>query len=659
MIGKTVSHYEIVEKIGKGGMGVVYRARDTRLDRFVALKFLTVQGDGAIANHRRFQREARTIAALNHHNIVTIHEIDEVAGRQFMSMEYLEGSSLSQLIRDREANGDPFSLEFFLDIILQICDGLGHAHREGVIHRDIKPQNIMVNKSRRIKILDFGLALLKGSSRLTEKYYNVGTIRNMSPEQIKNETVDHRTDIWSLGTVMYELAAGRSPFSGDNDVAVIHSILNDRVQPLVLPDPAVSMDLSDIILKCLSRNPGDRYQSIDELAGDLNALTVKTRKIHPYGSRIMGPIRRFALVAWTVVILVFWIFFIYQKISRNKSLHQDTVSGKISHGRGRYTESADAYAFYLKGREHWSKRTPEDLFRGIEFYKKAIDKDENFALAYVGLADSYHLLASYSVIPPAEAFPKAKDAATRALVIDNTLGEAINSVAAVLMLYEWDWEMARKGFEKSLALNPDFPPTHEWYAIYQTVIGHLDEGVKEMQRAVQLDPLSNSARAGVARHLYYAGKFKDAIQQFEKALELDPQSFYALSMMGVTHAWTGNYPDALRCLTEAREITGSREPGILAGLGYTFARSGKRDEAVKILNRLEEMSRTRYVPSFYLASVHVGLGNTDMAFEWLEKAYRNRSEWMVFLKVEHILTPLRNDPRFSSLVKRVGLPDLE
>ena len=125
------------------------------------------------------------------------------------------------------------------------------------------------------------------------------------------------------------------------------------------------------------------------------------------------------------------------------------------------------------------------------------------------------------------------------------------------------------------------------------------------------------------------------------------------------HAWTGNYPDALRCLTEAREITGSREPGILAGLGYTFARSGKRDEAVKILDRLEEMSRTRYVPSFYLASVHVGLGNTDMAFEWLEKAYRNRSEWMVFLKVEHILTPLRNDPRFSSLVKRVGLPDLE
>jgi serine/threonine protein kinase/Tfp pilus assembly protein PilF len=267
MIGKLISHYRIIEKIGEGGMGEVYLAEDLRLERKVAIKFLPQHLTKDKENVERFEREAKATAALYHPNIITIYEIAEDDNQTFIVMEYIDGQSL----RTKIENG--FSeLDEILDITKQICGGLSEAHKADIVHRDIKPENILIDRSGHVKILDFGLAKLKGVSKLTKETSTLGTIHYMSPEQVQGQEVNHRSDIWSLGIVFYEMLTRKLPFKGDYEQAVIYSIMNDEPESPSNIKYEIPVELDPIIKKILNKNPQQRYQNIDGLISDLDAL---------------------------------------------------------------------------------------------------------------------------------------------------------------------------------------------------------------------------------------------------------------------------------------------------------------------------------------------------------------------------------------------------
>ena len=264
MIGKNVSHYKILEKIGEGGMGVVYKAQDTRLDRIVALKFLPQYLSSDPVEKERFFHEAKAASALNHPNITTIYAIDELEGQAYIAMEYVEGKTLKKLVET-----EPLPLKKILDIAIQICDGLAAAREKGIIHRDIKSDNIMVTTKGQVKIMDFGLAKLKGSSKLTKAGTTLGTAAYMSPEQAVGEEVDHRSDIFSFGVVLYELLTGQLPFKGEHQQAVIYSIQNEEPQPAARFNNRVSPEIERIVSKALAKDKEERYQHIEDLQADL------------------------------------------------------------------------------------------------------------------------------------------------------------------------------------------------------------------------------------------------------------------------------------------------------------------------------------------------------------------------------------------------------
>ncbi|HVP35362.1 MAG TPA: serine/threonine-protein kinase, partial [Terriglobales bacterium] len=306
MRGRIISHYKILEKLGEGGMGVVYKAQDTKLDRLVALKFLPPHLTSEVEEKERFIHEAKAASALNHPNIVTIHEIDEFDGQMFIVMEYCEGKTLKQLTEE-----GALPIKKVLDIGIQVCEGLTAAHKKEIVHRDIKSDNIKVNKEGQVKIMDFGLAKLKGATKLTKTRSTLGTLAYMSPEQAQGEEVDSRSDIFSLGVVLYELLTGKLPFAGEHQAAVIYSIINEEPQPIARFNNQVSAKLEDMVSKALAKDREERYQHADELLADLRRERksleyLKTGQI-PKEVTVPRPKRKFlpiAIPASVVFILV-------------------------------------------------------------------------------------------------------------------------------------------------------------------------------------------------------------------------------------------------------------------------------------------------------------------------------------------------------------------
>jgi serine/threonine protein kinase len=276
MIGKTISHYKILEKLGEGGMGEVYLAEDLKLERKVAIKFLPQHLTKNKENVERFEREAKAAASLNHPNIVTIYEIageDDPGSadkQTFIVMEYVEGQTLRELLIENLK----LKIEDSLDITFQLCAGLSEAHQAGIVHRDIKPENILIDQKDNVKILDFGLAKLKGVSNLTKDSSTLGTIRYMSPEQVRGEEVDQRSDIWSVAVVFYELITGQVPFKGDYDQAILYAILNDKPGPILSRKDLVNSQLESIINKALMKEPDKRYQNIEQFRQELSSITI-------------------------------------------------------------------------------------------------------------------------------------------------------------------------------------------------------------------------------------------------------------------------------------------------------------------------------------------------------------------------------------------------
>ena len=321
----------------------------------------------------------------------------------------------------------------------------------------------------------------------------------------------------------------------------------------------------------------------------------------------------------------------------------------------RYTDNAEAYQLYLEGRYHWNKRNPDNYRKALEYFQQAIDKDPAYALAYAGMADTWAQISFFNVLPPREVMPKAKAAAEKALQIDNRLGEAYVSLGYISYTYDFDWTAAGKQFDQALALNPGYARTHSFYPLYLSSLGRSQDSIDAATGALELDPASPGSSHNLAVQLYLAGRFDQAIEQSRKTLELDPTVAVAYLVIGQSFSAKGMDREGLSADEKYSEL--SRNSAMsLALLGYAYARIGERSQALHAIEQLTAASKQTYTPAFSFAWIYTGLGDKDRAFEWLEKAREERFTRLAYLRQEAFWEPLRSDPRFSELLRRIGFP---
>ncbi len=790
MIGKTLSHFRIVEKIGAGGMGEVYRARDERLERDVALKVLPTGTLADEAARKRFRKEALALSKLNHPNIATVFDFDTQDGTDFLVMELVEGVTLS----DKLAVG-PLGEKEITRLGAQLAEGLAAAHERRVVHRDLKPANLRVTPDGRLKILDFGLAKLVRSDvasatatteSFTETQAAAGTLPYMAPEQVRAENVDARSDFYAAGAVLYEMATGQRAFPETQAGRLMDAILNRAPQPPSGLNRRVSPGLEGIILKALEKEPENRYQSAKEIGVDLRrlgapgsaaavlsarrpatrqrmvwaagvalvallavlvGLNVGGLRDRLLGGVVLGQITSIAVLplenlmgdpeqdyfvagmhealitelskigALTVISRTSamryrstdksvpeiarelgvdavvegsvlragntvritaqlieaatdrhpWADNFDRELRDVLALHSDVARAiareiQVALTPEEETRLADArpvnpeaYEAYLKGRYFWNKKTEPDLETGLEYFERAIEKDSNYAAAYAGLADSYLHLAHYGGLPPQEAIANAEAATLKALDIDPKLAEAHASMGH-LRMHEWNWSDSEKEFKRAVGLNPNYAITHYWYAALLSQMGRRPEARAEIRRALELDPLSPMISWSAGAGHYRARQYDLAIEQFRRTLAMHPEFPPAHQYLGLAYVQKGLYDEAVAELKEARKLPGADARGA-AFLAYAYAVAGKTRQALEILDELNEMPGQRRLPSYEIAAVHAALGQKDQAFAWLEKAYGERDNWLVNVKVEPMFDPLRSDPRFQDLLRRMNFPE--
>ena len=817
--GTRLGAYKIIAPLGVGGMGEVYLAQDPRLDRRLALKLLPAKFTTDEIRVRRFEQEARAASALNHPNIITIHDIGEAEGRHFIATEFVEGETLRRRMRQR------LSIREAIETAVQIASALSAAHGAGIIHRDIKPENVMLRPDGLVKVLDFGLAKLappklqqvdSGAATLhfvnTDSGAVVGTVAYMSPEQARGVKVDARTDIFSFGVALYEMVAGRQPFEGQTAPDLIASILKTEPLPLSNSAPDAPAELQRIVSKALRKDRSMRYQSIDDLLVDLTDLkremefkaqlemaapgapertadrsdaafletaslnqrptarvksraesavivlkrnklvTVATllvalgaalglglylqsrsaevidsiavlpftglendhdaeyltdgiteqlinslsqlprlrvparatmfgfkgkdpdpqgvgRQLH-VRAVLMGRVQRRERDLRLQVDLVgvakglqLWGKQYNRKLSEIQSVQEEIVrdiSGRLALGLTgeqiqkvvkRSTQNSDAYDLYLQGRYELEKRSEEGIKRAIEFFRRAIDDDGDFALAYSGLADCYILGGNALPVPETQVRRLAKEAAKNALARDDTLAEAHASMAVVGMLYEWDWSSAESEFKRAIELNPNYPAAHRWYAEYLSATGRHEEAFSEIARAQELDQFSVSINRDVGVHYYYAGQYDKAIAQALQTLDLDRNFAPAHTLLGLSYLKKSRFQEAISELREvAAHSTSARDKAMLA---QAYALDRNPTEARRLL---AELQRERVVSPYYIAVVYAGLGEQQSAIDSLETAFREQVSSLVYLNVDPRLESLRGNDKFGEMVSRLRLP---
>jgi serine/threonine-protein kinase len=784
--GSRLGPYEIVGLLGSGGMGEVYRARDPRLNREVAIKVLP---DGvADAKHlRRFEQEACAAGALNHPGILVVYDVGTDNGAPYVVSELLEGHTLRTRLE-----GGPLPVHKAVDVAGQIARGLAAAHDKGIVHRDLKPQNIFITDDGRAKILDFGLAKLmrpaplfdegREAAECTESGVIVGTVGYMSPEQVRGEAIDHRSDVFAFGAVLYEMLSGVRAFRRDSAVETMSAILTEDPPEIASSARAVSPALARIVRRCLEKRAGDRFHSAHDLALALEAVSsglpgplsepdrgpraapgvslsrrhlwwaalpallliagglygvlhhararpaadgIRSVAVLPFEnvggdpsreylsdgvaetlinelSRLPGltvmarsttfrfkgkdsdprqvgrdlgvgavltgrvSLRGEAVVVGAELVDVdrgthIWgeqyttsmadISAVQQEIAANisRGLRLKLAPGDKTIVARDHTESGEAYRLYLLTRHELSKGTQEGAKKALELAQRGTREDPGYAPAYVALADAYFLYGAQGLLPSRQAASGSAAAATKALELDETLAEGHSALGRVAIVADWAWARGERELRRALELNPNSADAHETFGMYLlTVRGRPKEGIEHLRRAGALDPLS-VARRGLLVFAYYLDRQYD--QSVVAAREIP--DFERNANFAMMYREQGRYEESI---AEFRKDPDQEGDAILAHLGNTYARAGRVREARECLRALENLVRKDHIGMYGIALVHAGLGEKDQAFEWLERAFTERDKGMLFLKVDQALDPLRSDPRFDDLVRRMNFP---
>jgi len=832
-----LGRYQIRSLLGAGGMGEVYLAQDTSLNRKVALKVLPAElalnGD----RMRRFKQEATAAASLNHPNIAHIYEISEANGFNFIAMEYVDGVTLRDKIRNEDQE-----LSKLLRLLQHVAEGLAKAHDAGIIHRDLKPDNIMITSDGHAKILDFGLAKLiepqttSGSEEPTILQQHstpgliLGTMGYMSPEQAQGKTkeIDHRSDIFSFGCILFEAITGRKAFAGQDHIDVLNKIIREPVASLATYNPGAPADLQRIVRRCLSKDPDQRYQDIKDVAIELKevrrelqergvdttvpavsstsseaqtVLNTDTTRVQSQ-PRTAGPVsaatrassaefivseikrHKAATLIGTALVLIIgiaatfgirsylhaknteiavdsiavipfmnqdrdpnseWIsdgltesiinnltqlpnlkviarssVFRYKgretdpiavgkelgvravltgrlmhrgdtmlisaeliDIRDNKQLWGDQYERKLadmlsvqreiareitnnlrptlsgvdqSRMDKQYTANAEAFQLYLKGRFYWNKRTAPDLQRAVPFFQQAIDKDPNYALAYSGLADTYAVIVAYTNQPAREVMPKAKEAALKALALDDKLAEAHASLGQITSYYDYDFVTAEREYRRAIELNPNYATAHQWLAEHLAAMRRNDEALAEIRRALELDPMSVIMNRIYGDILVDGRRFDEAIQQYQKTLELEPNFPTAHYFLARAYEAKGMHDEAVQEYTVSAQL-GTVMAELMAKGSEVYKKSGWNAYVQYNLEQLVEKAPSRRLPAFVAATFYAKANRKDEAIMWLEKGYEERDFRMTLLGVTFEFDGLRSDPRFRELVRRMGLPE--
>jgi TolB-like protein/Tfp pilus assembly protein PilF len=787
MIGKTLGQYLVVEQIGAGGMGVVYRAYDERLQRHVALKVLP---PGLLADEvtrRRFRKEALSLSKLNHPNVATVHDFNTQDGVDFLVMELVPGATLEE----RLARGALPEKEV-LRLGAQLAHGLAAAHANGIVHRDLKPGNLRLTQDGRLKILDFGLAAwlhpaiddMADTPVLGETQIVIGSPPYMSPEQLRGEEVDLRSDIYGAGGVLYKMVTGQRPFADLQGPRLIDAILHHAPEPPSRYE-RVSPALEQIILKCLDKDPAHRYQSARELLVDLERLSAPTSpSTGPHPRRFRS--RRLAVAAAGLAIPLLgaagWYGLVDRRgihttaeaapirsvavlplknvsgdaaydyfadgmtdaliadlakigslrvISRTSTMqYKDarkplseiaraldveavvegsvlragdrvrvtaelieaatdrhlwaenyerdlkdvvTLQGEVARSiarevrakltpqeRSRLTASGpvdpEAYEDFLKGIYYANLYTRDGFQKSVTHLERAVARDAGYAPAYAALAQTHLRFAVNQAVVggPTEGLAKANAYALEALRLDPDLPEAYVAVGNVAYRLNWDWAGAERAFTRARELNPSSARVHEDFAWYLAARGRLDEALAEMEAARRLDPLSPAIGNGVAAILYYSRKPGPALDALRKTLELRPD--FAVSHYGLGHVYLQSGMSAAAIEEYEKALAASPDsPATVADLARALAVAGRRQEALKTVERWKRLTKGRFAREDQLAQVYAALGDTERAFGFLQKAYEQRSPGLIWLKVDPRFDTLRADARFDDLLRRIGL----
>jgi serine/threonine-protein kinase len=797
MIGQLLLHYRVVEKIGEGGQGTVFKVIDTSLDRPAVIKVLPPDLTDRASNLVRFEREAKLASSLDHPNICTIFGLHKVGDIQFIAMQYVEGRNVRELV-----GGQPLDLRRALSIEIQVTDALAAAHSRGIAHRDIKARNVMVTRSGTVKVLDFGLAKLiesphanSSDPQLTEVGVPYGTSTYAAPEQAQGLKADHRADIFSCGVLLYEMLAGTWPFRGKTALDVRYAVVYHQPTPIIEArgeDSPALRRIQEILDKALAKSPEDRYQRIEDMRSDLqevlreidvdstNTLTdaPPARTPAPLVTSFWTTPRKVAAVAAAAIVLILalslfafrgerpvesdatinslavlpftnsdpateylsdgiteslidslsrmpnlkvkssstvfhykgrdddpkkigrelgvhallsgtvvqtgddlsvsvelidvrddshiWgerygrkvseIVALPQQISRDVSQRLRSRADNMDHAQltRNYSPDSEAYRLYLQGRFNWNKRTVEGLKSGIDYFGKAIMRDQDYGLAYAGLADCYLLLNVYNVTSADDSYPKAEAASRKALSINEGLAEAHNSLAFVTYRYHLKWAEAEAHFKKAIALNPNYATAHQWYASYLAAMGRMNEAVVAAKTAHELEPFSLTIYSDYIRTLYYAGRLAEAHQEALKLKEMDPSFARAHYELGLVLEEEGKLDEAIAEFRQGLKQLPDNVAALTA-LGHAQALAGKKADAEKVIVKLQELSKQQYVSPFQTAVVYAGLDDRKQALDWLEKSRQEHFNWLPFIKVDPVLKNLRSEERFVELSKSLGL----
>jgi tetratricopeptide (TPR) repeat protein len=662
--GTRLGVYEILAPLGAGGMGEVYRERDTRLGREVDVKVVSARQMDDPAALARFDQEARAVAALSHPNIVALHDFGRADGIAFAVMELLEGEPLDQLL----ASG-LLPWRKALEIAASIADGLASAHARGVAHRDLKPANIFITRDGLVKILDFGLAKqdpfcatfqTAGATipRETEPGAILGTVGYMSPEQVKGDAADHRTDIFSLGCVLYEMLAGRQPFRGDTAAETLAAILRDQPPELARVARTIPLRVDGLVRRCLDKDPNHRFQSARDLTFGLREILSDSEvQSSPAGLAVIsGALRRGPLIAACALMAVAGIFWFNGRARSLPTSGHATPIQSPAVAVATRTILPASYDAYVRGRYALDKRGESDLREAVRFFQDSIDADPTSALAYAGLADSYGQLGYGSYISPEDAFPRARAAARKAIELDPTLADAHASLGFALMYYVWNFPGAESEFKRAIQLNPNYAIAHQWYAYLLTAMERpLSEADREIAIATSLDPLSVPINIDRAYILYYSARNEEALRSVRLALEMNPKFAPGYFWLGRIYTSEGRYADAEAALENIGPLR-TWTPA-MAVRGYLYARAGRVNEARTVLAEFDDLVRQqRYASGYAIAVIYAGLGDRERVFSYLDAALRERSHWLVWLNRDPRWNDVRRDPRFQNLVRNVGLP---